>query len=182
MFVALEGVDGSGKSTLCAILATKLGATPYATPPPKYLARRESVDHSASSEEHYRFYREGIYDASREIEAILTGGGRVIVDRYWLSTFTYHSVMGAQVSLDDFRSVVMPTLTVILSLGRNVQSARMLHRGMSAGDRRMFDKQGELAAAFYQNALEFDLPFLVLDTGRFAPEACAEIVIKALEF
>lgn len=182
MFIALEGADGSGKTTLCAVLAEKLGAMPYATPPKKYLALREGVDKDASPEEHYRFYRDGIYDASCEIEMILTDGGKIVADRYWLTTYTYHQVMGVQIATDDFRSVIMPTLTVILSLGKDTQIRRMLHRGMSIGDRKMLDKQKGLALAFYQNALEFEIPFIMIDTRRFLPKACAEIVIRALEF
>lgn len=180
MFIAIEGVDGSGKSTLCAILAEKLGATPYSTPPKKYLAFREQVDKNAPPEEHYRFYRDGIYDASNEINAILASNGKVVSDRYWLSTYTYHQIMGVQVSIDDFHSIVMPTMTVILSLSNDVQIGRILHRGMTAGDRRVLDKQQEIAMAFYQNVLKNDIPFLMIDTQRFTPEACAEIIIKAI--
>lgn len=182
MFVALEGVDGTGKSTLCAVLSERLGATQYSTPPKKYLTFREKVDKDASPEEHYRFYRDGIHDASNEIASILSVGGKVVSDRYWLSTYTYHQVMGAEVSKDDFKSIVTPTLTVILSLNKDAQIGRMLCRGMSAGDRRMLDRQQELAMAFYRNVLEFDTPFIVIDTQRFPPEACAEIIIKAVDF
>lgn len=180
MFIALEGVDGSGKSTLCAVLAEKLGATPYSTPPKKYLAFREQVDKNAPPEEHYRFYRDGIYDASNEIGIILANNGKVVSDRYWLSTYTYHQVMGVQVSIDDFRHIIMPTITVILSVSNDVQIGRILCRGMTTGDRRMLDQQQEIAMAFYQNALKNDIPFLMIDTQRFKPEACAEIIIKAI--
>lgn len=181
MFVALEGVDGTGKSTLCSILSDRLGAIQYATPPKKYLTFRERVDKDAPPEEHYRFYRDGICDASDEISAILKEGGKVVSDRYWLSTYTYHQVMGAEVSRDDFKSVVIPTLTIILSLNKDAQIGRMLCRGMSAGDRRMLDQQQELSMAFYRNVLEFNIPFMVIDTQKFSPEACVEIVIKALD-
>lgn len=182
MFIALEGCDGTGKSTLCTILSEKLNATRYATPPKKYLMFRERVDKDASADEHYKFYRDGIYDASDDIQSILTAGGNVVSDRYWLSTYTYHQVMGVDVSVDDFRSVVAPTLTVILSLNKNIQIGRMLHRGMSAGDRRMLAQQEELAVAFYRNATEFNLPFIVIDTQKFSPDACARIIINALSF
>ncbi len=181
MFIAIEGGDGAGKSTLCAVLSSELGATQYATPPKKYLAFRERVDKDAPPKEHYHFYRDGIYDASNEIQLILTGGGKVVSDRYWLSTYTYHQVMGAEVSVDDFKSIVLPTLTVILSLNKDIQIGRMLRRGMSTGDRRMLAQQQELASAFYRNALEFNIPFMVIDTQKFSPEACSEIVMKALD-
>lgn len=181
MFIVIEGADGCGKSTLCPILAEKLGAISYATPPQKYLAFRERVDKSAPPEEHYRFYRDGIYDASDEIGVLLANGGKVVSDRYWLTTYTYHQAMGVSVSIDDFRSIIMPDLTVILALNHEIQSERMLHRGLTVGDRRVLDKQREISALFYKNALEFNLSFVVVDTRRFSPEACAEIVIAAVE-
>ena len=180
MFVALEGADGCGKTTLCAVLAERLGATAYATPPKRYLQMRERVDKNASAEEHYRFYRDGIYDASDEISVILQRGGKVVSDRYWLTTYTYHKVMGVSVPKDDFASIVQPDLTVILALNHDVQIERMLHRGMSVGDRRVLDKQREITEAFYQVVLEFSIPFVVVDTQRFSPDKCADIVVAAL--
>lgn len=180
MFIALEGVDGSGKSTLCSILAERLGAISYSTPPKKYLAFREQVDKNASKEEHYRFYRDGIYDASNEIGAILKNNGKVVSDRYWLSTYTYHQVMGVPVSMDDFSHIIMPTMTIILSLNSNIQISRMLCRGMTVGDRKMLDQQQEIAVAFYQNVLKNGIPFLMIDTQCFSPKECTEIIIKAV--
>jgi len=180
MLVALEGADGCGKTTLCTILAERLGATAYATPPKKYLQMRERVDKSASAEEHYKFYRDGIYDASDEFDVMLKNGRKIVSDRYWLTTYTYHQVMGVAVSKNDFASVIQPNLTVILALNHDVQIERMLHREMSVGDRRVLDKQREIARAFYQNALELGIPFVVVDTQRFSPSQCADIVVVAL--
>ncbi|KKQ21261.1 MAG: hypothetical protein US33_C0006G0011 [Parcubacteria group bacterium GW2011_GWC1_36_9] len=181
MFVALEGADGTGKTTLCDVLAEKLKATPYATPPKKYMKLRTQIDKDASADEHYRFYRDGVYDASQEIDKLLKNNGRVVCDRYWLTTYTYHQVMGVKVSKDDFQSVIVPTLTIILALDHEVQIDRILRRGASVGDHRVFYKQKEIATAFLQNALEFNIPFVLLDTQRFSPEACVELIVKALE-
>jgi len=180
MFVALEGADGCGKTTLCDTLAERLGATAYATPPKRYFQLREGIDRNAPADEHYRFYRDGIYDASDEIGEILENGGRVVSDRYWLTTFTYHRVMGVSVSKNDFASIVQPTLTVILTLNHEVQIERMLRRGMSVGDCRVLDKQREIADAFYRNALELGIPFVIIDTQHFSPARCADIAIAAL--
>ncbi|MDP3875096.1 MAG: AAA family ATPase [bacterium] len=180
MFIALEGADGCGKTTLCAVLTERMGATAYATPPKKYLQMRERVDKNASSEEHYRFYRDGIYDASDEIGVMLKSDGKVVSDRYWLTTYTYHQVMGVSVHKNDFASIIQPDLTVILALNHDVQMERMLHRGMSVGDRRVLDKQREIAKAFYQVVLELSTPFVVIDTQCFSPNRCADIVVAAL--
>ncbi len=180
MFVALESPDGGGKTTLCPILAELLGATVYATPPKKYLKKRGEVDKNASDEEHYRFYRDGIYDASDEIRRILKGGDRIVSDRYWLSTYTYHQVMGVAVSKNDFAHVVQPDLTVILTLDYETRMARMSNRGLSAGDHRLLGKQRELAEAFLRNVAELNIPFVVVDTGCFSPTECASMIAEAL--
>ena len=180
MFLVLEGGDGTGKSTLRDVLAQRLGSIPYSTPPKAYLKARTNVDKSASAEEHYRFYRDGIYDASKEIEEMLKNGSSVVSDRYWLSTYTYHRIMGVDVSADDFTSVLAPDLTIILALSHSMQIERMAQRGMSAGDHRMIEKQQEIAAAFYRDALELNLPFIVIDT-KFSPESCADIVEAAVK-
>ena len=181
MFLVLEGGDGTGKSTLRDVLAQKIGAVSYSTPPARYLADRHRVDKLSSPEDHYAFYRDGIYDASEEINKFLQEGKSVVCDRYWLTTYTYHRIMGGvQVSADDFNSVVQPDLTIILALSHSVQIERMSQRGMSAGDHRMFEKQREIASAFYKDALELNIPFVVIDT-RISKEGCADIVLAAIK-
>lgn len=182
MFITIEGADGCGKSTLCDVLSKELGLVPYATPPKEYMSRRDKIDSDASAEDHYRFYRDGVYAASDEIEEILATGANVVMDRYWLTTYTYHQLMGVAVSQDEFKSIVAPSLTVILALNHEVQIARMHERGLSIGDSRALDLQREVTAAFYRNALEFGIPFLAIDTQRFSPEACAQIIVRAVEF
>lgn len=181
VFIAIEGGDGSGKSTLKEVLAAKLGATPYNTPPKKYLEQRGRIDKDASIQEHYDFYLRGIHDAAREIKKMLSMGEGVVSDRYWLSTYTYHEVMGVNVRPEDFEGVVKPDLTVILSLSHDVQIERMSVRGLSEGDLRMIEKQREIADAFYKNAVKFGVPFLVIDTQRFSPEDAARIVVAAVD-
>ena len=181
MFIAVEGSDGTGKTTLCNILTKCLGAISYSTPPKKYLKLRSEVDKDTTINESYKFYRDGIYDASNEIEALLNSGNTVVCDRYWLSTYSSHQVMGVSVSMLDFQSIVFPTLTVILSVNHQVQVERMIKRGMSVNDRRLLNKQRDIATAFYNNALELNMPFILIDTQHFLPEECAEIVIKALK-
>ena len=143
---------------------------------------RGEVGKNASAGEHYRFYRNSVHAASREIEALLRSNGKVVCDRYWLTTYTYHKIMGVKVQKKDFQSIVVPTLTVILALNHEVQIERMLRRGMSVEDRRVFGKQQEIANTLLRDAVRFNIPFILIDTQRFSPEACAELVVKAMKF
>lgn len=97
MFIDLGGVDGAGKTTIARLLSKETGAVCYATPPKKLAGYRNKIDAEASPLEHYKFYLEGVRIASKEIWEMLAEGQNVICDRYWLTTYVYHKVMGVAV-------------------------------------------------------------------------------------
>lgn len=179
MFIVLEGGDGTGKSTLTTQLANHFGGEAYATPPQKYRKYREEVDRTSVPKEHYDFYKESILDASVEIASIVDQERHVICDRYWISTITYHEVMGVNVDLDDFKQITKPDLTILLVASPGEQIRRMVTRGMSAGDKRMLDKQQEICTRLFQNLVRSGTPFISIDTGRFSVDECVRIVHSA---
>lgn len=177
MFIVFEGVDASGKTTTARLLADHLETVYYATPPKAFMARREEVDLSANADDHYHFYLDGIRRASAEIWELLSEGKAVIGDRYWVSTCVYHLVMGATVSRDDFKGIVFPDTTVLLTVSSEVQMHRLVQRGMSAGDRRMLNQQ-ELLAREFKKFLATEKGHLVaIDTSRLTP---SEVMMQAL--
>ena len=177
MFIVMEGGDGTGKTTLTNRLAQLLGGRAYATPPERYRSCREKVDLSATPDEHYDFYRKAVIDASGEIKALMEDGDEhVFCDRYWISTVTYHEAMGLSVDHNDFESVHRPDLTVMLVVSPDEQIRRMVKRGMSAGDKRMLDQQQKLNFLFLQNLVNTNSPFICIDTGRFSPDECVQII------
>ena len=180
MFIALEGGDGTGKSTLTTQLANHFGGEAYATPPQKYRRYREEVDRTSVPKEHYDFYKESVLDASVEIASIMGQGRHVICDRYWISTVTYHEVMGVDVDLSDFKQIIKPDLTVLLVTSPGEQIRRMVTRGMSAGDKRMLDKQQEISTRLFQNLILSSTPFISIDTGRFSVDECVRIIRSAI--
>ncbi|MBU6214699.1 hypothetical protein KGM48_02540 [Patescibacteria group bacterium] len=177
MFIVFEGVDASGKTTTARLLANHLQAVYYATPPREFLVRREQIDLSASADDHYRFYLEGIRQASKEAWELLAEGKTVVGDRYWTSTYVYHLVMGANVSREDFKGIVLPDVTVLLGVSPDVQSARLIHRGMSAGDRRMLNQQEALAREFRRFLVAEEKHLVAIDTSHLTP---AEVMTQAL--
>ncbi len=177
MFIVLEGIDGSGKSTIAKMLAERLHAEHYATPPKKFLEKREEIDLSASPEDHYHFYLAGIHQSSAEISKMLQNEKTVVVDRYWVSTLVYHLVMGAKVDIEDFQGIILPDVTILLTVNALVQSKRLISRGMSAGDRRMLNQQCELAKQFEIVLNLLEQPLLNIDTNFSTP---AEVVAKII--
>lgn len=179
MFIVLEGGDGTGKSTLTTQLANHLGGDAYATPPKKYRRYREEIDRMSVPKEHYDFYKESIFDASVEIASLLDQGHHVICDRYWISTVTYHEVMGMTIDLSDFNQIIKPDLTILLVTSPGEQIRRIVARGMSAGDKRMLDKQQEISTRLFQNLVLSSTPFISIDTGRFSVDDCVKIIHSA---
>lgn len=178
MFLVLEGADGTGKSTLVTRIADKVGGVAYATPPKKYQKYSEKLHRDASADEHYAFYRNAIQDASEEVSELVRSGKPVICDRYWISTLTYHQVMGATVTDDDFATILKPDLTVLLVADADTQIQRIVARGMDAGDKRVLDKQFDLTQALFRNLVLEKQPFISLDTKSFSVEQCTEMVVK----
>ena len=175
MFIAIEGIDCTGKSTVSKLLAAQNDSVLYMTPPKSIYAKRDEIDAKASPFDHYRFYLDGVYTASKEIWDFLALGKDVVCDRYWLTTYVYHIVMGVSVNIDDFSNITQPDLTVLLLVSSDIQAKRFLERGMSIGDRRMINHQSELSHEYKRAITKIEMSRLVINTDRICP---AEVVDK----
>lgn len=176
MFIVLEGVDCTGKSTTAKLLSESLQAVLYSTPPKSISGLRESIDKDAGPQEHYNFYAEGNRIASDEIREILLSGNSVVCDRYWLTTYIYHRVMGLAVKTSDFSNLVQPDLTVLLTVSAHVQARRFLERGMSAGDRRMLNSQAVLAHSYMASMPSIRGQKIIVDTDHLTPSEVVSVV------
>ncbi|MDR1920749.1 MAG: dTMP kinase [Candidatus Adiutrix sp.] len=126
-FIAIEGLDGAGKTTQCALLGRALeerGLKPLQAKEPTGGSWGEKIRRIAAhgraglspAEELDYFLRDRAEDVERNIAPALLAGRPVICDRYILSNIAYQSALG----LDEAairranRPFPWPDLTVIL--------------------------------------------------------------------
>lgn len=173
VFIALEGMDGTDKSTLARALAASLDATVLRTPAHGLAEVRTTIDAAfrPSAIATQLFYASTVLLASDQASALLAAGRSVIVDRYWASTVAYALCRECHIELDNVaRQLLVPDLSVYLTLDEGVRARRLARRGMSVADRDSIVQRAALRAA-YERALE-DFPghrLLRLDTSDRTP-------------
>ena len=93
-FIVLEGVDGSGKTTVGKELSKRLGARFYQTPSGFFRNCRDVVENWHPMLRFFLYLSASIH-SSFEISRILKENP-VVCDRYIYSTWTYHMVYGCK--------------------------------------------------------------------------------------
>ncbi|MFI6860026.1 hypothetical protein ACIBKZ_08950 [Streptomyces sp. NPDC050421] len=98
-FESLEGLRGTGKSTLAPMLAAARGAVLVPTVPPAHQALRREVDRLGNAEARMCFYLSALFTAADQIQRYLTGGTPVVVESYFARCLANHRAFGADLSV-----------------------------------------------------------------------------------
>lgn len=195
MFITLEGLDGSGKTTQATLLGARLGADgvevvltrePGGTPLGEEI--RNLVLHGGDVAP---WAEAALYAASRAqhveqvIRPALARGVTVICDRYVDSSVAYQGIargLGLDRVLELNLAAVeglMPDLTILLEIGSEDAAARM------AGERDRIEREDDgfharVAGAYRQLAARFPDRYLVLE-GTLPAQDLAERIAAAVE-
>ena len=194
MFITLEGLDGSGKTTQARLLGARLeaegtevvltrepGGTPLGEEIRNLLLHGGDVAPWAEA---------ALYAASRAqhveqlIRPALARGATVICDRYIDSSVAYQGIargLGLERVLDLNLAAVgglMPDRTILLEIGVAEAASRMGH------DLDRIEREGDsfrdhVAAAYRDLARRFPARYVTVD-GVAAPESIAEEIYGAL--
>lgn len=126
IFVVLEGIDGSGKTTQAKLLYEALRRDGYdavlLSEPTngKYgrLIRDKLVSGEYTAEELYNLFVLDRKENAKKIRFYLEKGDVVIMDRYYISTIAYQGSQGIPIKkiIEDHRGLPQPNLVVILDI------------------------------------------------------------------
>jgi dTMP kinase len=195
LLVAIEGIDGAGKTTLAQRLAARLHEA-WAVPvtlskeptngPHGARLRATAITGRLAPDEELRLLladrREHIHSL---VAPALAGGGVVILDRYYFSNAAYQGAEGldVQMILDANQAFAPePDLTILLDLTPEHGLARIEHRGDFANS---FETVETLTAArrIFLDAMPAHGKAVVIDATRDAEtvfiDALAAVVVAA---
>lgn len=153
-FITLDGVDGTGKTTVAKILASDRSFHYYKSPTGPFAQLRKEVDSRAAPLERYCFYRMATQYDSTQIGQLLETS-HVVCDRYIASTAAYHIAMDARIRVvHDDNGLLKPHFTFLLGARSDVRDKRILERAKMLsdakleGDSALLDRVAEIFRSF----------------------------------
>lgn len=188
MRIAIEGMDGCGKTTVSKILVERLGYQ-YVDKPFKFLFENLNINESQLKDLEWKLYE-------TEDEALLTlfyGMGLlygtrcnynqdIIYDRHFVSNYYWH---GDEETIPLHKELIRlcgkPDLTVLLKASVSTRMNRIYtrnHQDKDLSNYAMYDDGYDKMEKFLQN---FDFNYIVIDTEYLSPEEEADIVMQNIE-
>jgi thymidylate kinase len=171
MIIAIEGLDGAGKSTVGRILADAIGAAFIPVPPPKLKLVRGTLFRELTSEARYAYYVSGVLSvAEMACESRL-----VVADRFVASAHAMHLDITSHLA-EALRALPLPApdLTFYLEVDETARRQRLRDRGR---DLDPFEERLAADDAFRNRVAQrmraYEPTYIVDTTGR-GPEAVAE--------
>lgn len=181
LFITLDGVDGVGKTTTCALLAASLNATLFKSPSEPFLSTRHIVDTNIEPLTRYFFFRAANQHDSLKIEALLNEGKTIVCDRYVYSTYAYHAVMDERVNgIFERTGLVAPDLSILLSAPSQTRQERLQARKLQD---QAYDRILENNSEYQDRVQDFFqyLEMFEIDTAIHTPEQVVRIIIAKIE-
>ena len=185
--IAIEGMDGVGKTTASKLLAEKLGY--------KFIDKnlRELFDEDNSYDNYVRIRNKVNASSDRLFTAWFYALGNVylhtahekeniVTDRYFLSNYAWSGTDNNTEVYDLLvKKLGFPDLTVILYADEHAILSRLRHRNKLDSD----IKKVTLAKEKYEKMVYFcekyKMPYMVIDTSNLSPEEVVEVIMKRIE-
>ena len=185
--IAIEGMDGVGKTTASKLLAKRLGY--------KFIDKnlRELFDDGDSYDNYIRIRDKVNASPDRLFTAWFYALGNIylhtahekeniVTDRYFLSNYAWSGTANNDEVYDLLvKKLGFPDLTVILYADEHAILSRLRHRDELDSD----IKKVTLAKEKYEKMIYFcekyKMPYMVIDTSNLFPEEVVEVIMKRIE-
>jgi len=186
VLIAIEGIDGSGKTTVAEFLKNRLIEIGYEvillkepTDSPWGRKIKESYSSRLSPEEELElFLKDREYDAKENIIPALEKGMVVIMDRYYYSTIAYQGALGFDTEeLRDRNEKIAPKPDLLIVL--DLPPEKALKRVKKRGEPNEFEKSEYLRKV---REIFLSIPeAVVVDADRETEEIKREVLEKVIE-
>ncbi len=189
MFIVLEGIDGTGKSTQARKLAEHfiaqgreviLSREPTDGPWGTLLRNSAETGRLSPEEELETFIKDRRQHVEELITPALAAGKVVILDRYYFSTMAYQGARGfdpQQIRKDNEAFAPVPDLLLLLDLDVDTALTRIGSRGDTANE---FEQRANLARCREIFLSVKDEPFARIIDANASTENVAGAIIAAL--
>ncbi|WP_194838805.1 AAA family ATPase [Nocardia sp. XZ_19_369] len=173
LFESIEGLPGTGKSTIAPLLAEARQAVLVPTVPPCYQPLRRELDLYDNADARMCFFLSALFTASDQIGRYLDAGTPVVVESYFARCLTSHSVFGAKLELALPQDLPQP-VTYQLTCEPSARLARLGERDkpMTRWDVLGERRTDQLAAAYRR------FPVHPVDTTNSTPDEVVRTILS----
>lgn len=178
-FIALEGVDGTGKSTVTKMLANIIGAKHMRTPSKYFDREREMIEKNGNQNDKFNFYVKSINAQQEEIEKILKEKS-IICDRYICSTIAYQWPLNEEVPNNlklFFKEIIWPDYYFLLTANESTRLERIKLRENLNGCRNEADYRFDIIEIAINRFLNMS-ELIKIDTSELTPADVCDIILK----
>jgi dTMP kinase len=179
-FIAIEGIDGVGKTTVSEILARLLHGRKLRTPPRFFGRTGRLIDLQPRNTSTLLYYLSSVAWVSARARELIKSRP-VVCDRYLHSTIVYHSIYGngelCKRVIKEL-SLLIPDVTVHLKASKEIRESRLAVRGgtLSFSERLFQDR----TISDHAEEMFDSLANLRIDTTALTPREVAERIRSAL--
>ncbi|MFD8117271.1 AAA family ATPase [Streptomyces microflavus] len=173
-FESVEGLRGTGKSTLAPMLAAARGAVLVPTVPPTYQVLRQEIDRLGNVEARMCFYLSALLTAADQIQRYLSAGTPVVVESYFARCLANHRGFGANLSVSLPPDIPRP-VTYYLVCAEDERQRRLARRDKPVS---RWDALAEIAADKITDAYT-SFPMHRVDTTGLDPDEVLQAVLSA---
>lgn len=185
--IAIEGMDGVGKTTASKLLAKRLGY--------KFVDKnlRELLDDGDSYDNYIRIRDKVNASPDRLFTAWFYALGNIylhtahekeniVTDRYFLSNYAWSGTENNDEVYDLLvKKLGFPDLTVILYADEHAILSRLRHRDELDSDIKKVTLTKEKYEKMIYFCEKYKMPYMVIDTSNLSPEEVVEVIMKRIE-